>query len=222
MVAVFLSPNLVHAYFLVSKKCRAEILTASRCLLCIALDRVWICSQKNNKALDMPFKSLNIPYQRDTISAGSTGVIASIANHFFSSLFFAIISTQGTKLILLDSKYKISSQYSVNPLKTPTPFWLLTPVTWLPAHTITHSTPWPRTIPPQLCHPNHITPVMWPLRTTFCYILSYSQYVCPCSVPSCCILFSIIPRDLHTWLRSDSSSISLVLLKYLPIVLHHL
>jgi hypothetical protein len=42
------------------------------------------------------------------------GVITSIASHFFSSLFFAIIFTQGTKSILLDPKYKISSQYSYN------------------------------------------------------------------------------------------------------------
>jgi hypothetical protein len=66
-----------------------------------------MCSQKNNKALDILFKSLNIPYQRDTISAGSTGVIANIASHFFSSLFFAIIFTQATKSILLDPKYEI-------------------------------------------------------------------------------------------------------------------
>jgi hypothetical protein len=38
----------------------------------------------------------------------------SIASHFFSSLCFTIIFTQGTKLSLLDSKYKISSQFSHN------------------------------------------------------------------------------------------------------------
>jgi len=60
---------------------------------------------------------------------------------------------------------------------------------------------------------------MWPPGTTFRYVLLYSKYVHSCSVPSCCIPFSIISCDLCTWLWSDSNSVSLVLPKSLACML---